>query len=500
MLQWIFGLRGKACLTGLAIACFCQRQPLRAVTLTDFGYQNLSINGKLASGSRPLLAIFVNFQGQDPLPFPITTYSNLVFNTSETPSMNGYYQACSDGGFSLARGGAIMLTLPASQNFSVYSNTYPPFIRDGVYSSNIIAQAMSSGRFDFASYDANHDGNISPDELSIMIIVSDVGWTFGGSRTSPTVSVPGINYTWGSGANDPHPNVALLGRQAPFTVWCEETEETWGALDIYGPDQLCLSMTLSPQSCTYDTSSLIGAYYYLDPWNRMELGWCQPRIYSLTAGGKATISAAQAGDPTSPIILYDPAQGPGEFFILEYRTSINSVYGPGYDQDAGNDESDPASYGLVIWHVQQNTSTHSYNFVTSPSGVTNTPANWSENSPNLIPGDIPVLWGGNSTTPNLKWINGTQTLTTIHVHPFNPGDNSITVEWLIAEDTWVDFNYTGSTQNGTFANPYKTMAAGIAAASYGGTLHLKTGTSSEMPTITKPLKIVGYNGPATIGQ
>ena len=246
--------------------------------------------------------------------------------------------------------------------------------------------------------------------------------------------------------------------------------------------------------------SLIGAYYYLDPWNRMELGWCQPRIYSLTAGGITTITAAQAGDPGSPIILYDPAQGPGEFFILEYRTSTNSVYGPGYDRDAGNDESDPVSYGLAIWHVQQNTSTHSYNFVTSPSGVTNTPADWSENSPNLIPSEVPMLWGSNSTTPNLKWINGTQTLTTIHIHPFNPGDNSITVEWLSAEDTWVDFNFTGSPQSGTFANPYNTMTAGIAAASYGGTLHLKTGTSSETPTITKRMNIVGYNGPATIGQ
>jgi hypothetical protein len=91
-------------------------------------------------------------------------------------------------------------------------------------------------------------------------------------------------------------------------------------------------------------------------------------------------------------------------------------------------------------------------------------------------------------------------VTHLHVRPFSPGDGSITVEVLSAEDTWVDFNYTGSPQTGTFSNPFNTIAAGIAAASYGGTLHLKTGTSSEMPTITKPLKIVGYNGPATIGQ
>jgi len=502
----VFSLRGKVCLIGLALGWLCQLEPLYAVSLTDFGYQNRSINGKLASGSRPLLAIFVNFAGQTPLPKSISYYSNLVFSTSQAPSMNGYYQASSDGGFSLARGAAILLSLPASQSFLVYSNLYPPFTRDEVYASNIIAQAMLSGQFNFASYDANHDGHITPDELSIMIVTSDIGEAgFGGSRTSPTVSVPGANYDWGSGPNDNYPNVAMIGANPPFIVWCEELEETWGASDIYGPfagsasDQECLSMTLSPQSCFFDTSSLIGSYYYLDPWNRMELGWCQPRIYSLTAGGIATISAAQAGDPTSPIILYDPAQGTREFFILEYRTSTNSLYGPGYDKDAGNDGGDPVTYGLVIWHVQQD-SNHNFTYVTSPSGVTNTPANWAENSPNLIPGDVPVLWGSNSTTHALKWINGTQTVTTIHVQPFNPGDNSITVEWLSAEDTWVDFNFSGSPQSGTFSNPYKTMAAGISAASYGGTLHLKTGTSSETPSITKRMNIVAYNGPANIGN
>jgi hypothetical protein len=495
----VFNVRRNICLIVLALGWLCQLDSLYAVSLTDFGYQNLSVNGKLATGSRPLLALFVNFAGQTPLPKSISYYSNLVFNTSQTPSMNGYYQACSDGGLSLARGAAILLSLPASQRFEVYSNLYPPFTRDVVYASNIIAQAMISGQLNFASYDANHDGHITPDELSILIVTSDVGELgFGGSRTSPTVSVPGANYDWGSGPNDPYPNVAMIGSNPPFIVWCEELEETWGASDIYGPDQLCLSMTLSPQSCFYDTSSLIGSYYYLDPWNRMELGWCQPRIYSLTAGGSATISAAQAGDPTSPIILYDPAQGTSEFFILEYRTSTNSVYGSGYDKDAGNDGGDPVSYGLVIWHIQQD-SNHNFTYVTSPSGVTNTPAVWAENSPNLIPSEVPVLWGSNSTTPALKWISGAQTVTTVHVQPFNLGDNSITVQWLSAEDTWVDFNFTG-TPNGTFSNPYTTMAAGIAACSYGGNLHVKTGTSSETPTITKPMHIVGYNGPANIGN
>ncbi len=87
----------------------------------------------------------------------------------------------------------------------------------------------------------------------------------------------------------------------------------------------------------------------------------------------------------------------------------------------------------------------------------------------------------------------------MHVKPFSQGDGAISVEWLTAADVWVDFNFTGS-QSGTFDNPYNTMAAGVNATPYGGTLHLKQGTSAESLTITKLMSIVGYNGPATVGR
>ena len=501
--QVINGMLGKAQTVMVVLVVLLLAQSLRAVTLADFGYQNWKVNGTLATGSRPALVILVNFPGQT-LPQSASFYSNTVFNAAQT-SMNGFYQAVSDGAFGIRPGGVVSLTLPHSQCFTNYEiqGVTPPFAGDPIYVSNIVANAMSSGQFNFSAYDARHDGHITPDELAILIISADTSLSglFGGSRPCPTVSVPGLNYDWGPGTNDPFPAVALMGYFSPFIVWCEELEETWGTKDIYDANMYCPSMTLSPQSCFFNYSQMnfvFGSYYYLDPWDRLELGWCRPRIYSLTAGGIATISAAQAGDPTSPIILYDPARGPGEFYILEYRTSTNSVYGPGYDLGAGNDLSNPVSYGLVIWHVQLNAG---YNFikVTDPNGITNTTSVWSENSPDLTPGQEPVLWGSNAYTPNLKWMDGTPTLTTIHVKPFNPGDNTITVEWLSAEDTWVDFNYNGSPQSGTLSNPFNTMAAGISGVSYGGTLHLKTGASAETPVVTKPMKIVGYNGPASVG-
>jgi M6 family metalloprotease-like protein len=472
--------------------------PGQLAPLSSFGYQHMNVNGQLALGAHPILVIFVNFQGQTPLPHTFSYYSNLVFSTSETPTMNGYFQANSDGRFSLT-GGAILLNLPASQSFTVYSNLYAPFTRDEVWASNIIAQAMISGQFNFAAYDTAHTGHITPQQLSITIVTSDTGETgFGGSRPVPPngvgkVTVPGLTYDWGYGPNDSFPNVAIIGESPSFVVWCEETQETMGALDIYGDQGW--SYRLSTQSSYSPTYFGI---YYLDPWNRMSLGWCSPRVESLTAGGKITIAAEQAGDPTAPVILYDPAHGTSEYWILEYRTQT-SPYGSGYDATvAGN--------GLAVWHIQQDSS---HNLITTVSNkVTGgrQQTDWNEGPPNLTWGSS-SLWGSDSVTPNLTFLNGdtnalnsTPTLTHLHVMPFSQGDGSITVEWLSTEDTWVDFGYSGSTQNGTFNNPYNTIAAGVNACSYGGTLHIKAGSTPAAITMTKPMKVVAYGGPATIGN
>ncbi len=65
---------------------------------------------------------------------------------------------------------------------------------------------------------------------------------------------------------------------------------------------------------------------------------------------------------------------------------------------------------------------------------------------------------------------------------------------------WVDFNY-GSGGNGTFGNPYNTLAAGLSAVASGGTIEIEGGYySAETPAITKAVSIFAYNAPTTIGQ
>jgi len=68
---------------------------------------------------------------------------------------------------------------------------------------------------------------------------------------------------------------------------------------------------------------------------------------------------------------------------------------------------------------------------------------------------------------------------------------------------WVDFNYSGP-QDGTYLNPYSTLAQGVTAVPTGRTIVINStvqpSTSSETMTITKAMLITSVNGPATIGH
>jgi hypothetical protein len=70
--------------------------------------------------------------------------------------------------------------------------------------------------------------------------------------------------------------------------------------------------------------------------------------------------------------------------------------------------------------------------------------------------------------------------------------------------TWVDFTYQGATQNGSYVNPYKTMAGGIGAVTTGGTIAIngivQPSKSSETPSIMKAMNIITVDGPSTVGN
>lgn len=423
-----------------------------------------------------------NIQPVAPFTHSAAYFDSLIFDPTHpltSQSVNSYYLENSNGRFIWTRAGIIgPIRFPASQR----RFTYPGADRSSAYYSNMIASAMQSG-FNFQQYDSNADGEITPDELQIMIITNDSDVA---NRDAGFTKPAGFTYgirAW---------QVAALSDLNDFASRCHELCHGIGAQDLYGAGGLSQNLTL--MGATLGGPPNNTTTYHLDPWHKMQFGWSEPRIRSIRTGGVETIAAAQMLQPDAPIIYYDPIRGTNEFFIFEYRTA-SSPNGGGYDtQVAGN--------GLVVWHVQQNSSHDIFAVpsLTVPQGTDNTV--WAEGPPSFGRGSNSV-WTAASPSAYLKWADGTQTSTRFVVRPFNFGDGSIIVEAHAEYDSWVDFAYPGApffSENGEFATPFNTLQEGVAGVGYGGFLNFKSGTSAATGTITKPMTLRSYGGQVTIGR
>ena len=225
---------------------------------------------------------------------------------------------------------------------------------------------------------------------------------------------------------------------------------------------------------------------YPDPWHRMAFGWCEPRIFPLTGSGTAVLPVATAGDPTNPVLLWDPNDpSMTDFWLLEYRNPQLGEY----------DVSVPGT-GLALWYVQQNAD---HNLVILADG---TRMNWNMGpyGPDYpYPVSNSKLWGSGATTDLLAHTGPLgQTAYRVRVYPFQPGDTSITVEWF--PELWVDFAFAGLIEAGTFGAPFNTLAEGVTACPPGGVVHVKAGTSAEKPVLNKRLTLRSYGGTAFIGR
>ena len=112
--------------------------------------------------------------------------------------------------------------------------------------------------------------------------------------------------------------------------------------------------------------------------------------------------------------------------------------------------------------------------------------------------DITVGNDTNSVSPNLYFAVPGYDLCSGLGSP--NGTNLINSLALFGGILWVDFNYFGPFQFGTFDFPYKTLAGGSGVLQSGGTMAIKAGHSTEILTISKPMTIISSGGVATIGQ
>lgn len=376
-----------------------------AQSLEDFGYRKMGN----AKGLRPLLLIVAHYDGGAPFAQgkDKNYYASLVFSLQgQDRSVANYFLAVSNGRFSWRVGGVVEVNLAVADAF-VQGGAGTDIAR----SNRAILKAMQNG-FNFAQFDANGDGAVDSNELGVLIIQN---------ARRPNDGVPDTAYNRSTGClRTNNSAVSFCGQaanveqNASFMSIAHELNHQLGALDLYGNGRLNNDVTL--MGPTVYTNYDDGRSYYLDPWHRLQLGWVEPRIRDLRAPGTEFLHAQQSARSDAPVILYDSARGVSEFFIVEYR----SRRAPG----VSNYDSEVASEGVALWHVQQDEN--------KVPTILEDPHEWAvfhAGAPELKRGGN-LLWKSSEVTPALQWLDGSSSPARIFIPPFVNGASTIAFSWV----------------------------------------------------------------------
>jgi M6 family metalloprotease-like protein len=386
---------GVTLLAGLSAAA-------SAVTLEEFGYGHMRppnrANGAEAKGIRPLLTILAELDGMPKFAHDRAYYDLLIYNTFAR-SVSGYFLVNSNGRFTWTRAGEGTTQI---LKFSADVLAKPEMERIG----HILKTAVEESGLKLSQFDENRDGSVTTDELGILMIdnFSAIG---GANRDTDPVCVQPSGSTVSLCTR-----VAAVGHQTGLLTLCHELAHTLGGDDLYGAN------------CHSDYLTLMGGCgtgipddrttFHLDPWHKMQLGWCEPRVRSLGAIGTEFLPAANMVRPDAPVLLYDPGRGTSEYFMLEYRSARNRS-GLHYDEDV-------AGTGLVVWHVKQDANKDAIEIPGFGVSV------YSEGAPGLVAGGNGV-WESQRITPVLRWLGGASTGVRVQVRPFAPTDSGIVIDW-----------------------------------------------------------------------
>jgi M6 family metalloprotease-like protein len=277
-------MRALLCLQPAAwcAAMFFSATPGTAATLADFGHGNMKVNGKAALGVRPAVIILLDLANTGTFSHPSSYYSDYVFNpnnatTAGVRSVNGYLLANSHGRFSIAPAGVGIVgpvQLSASDRMAALGND--------VMRAGLAINAAALAGFNFAPFDSNGNGQITTDELLILIFDNSSTADSGAARSAnPTGLNPNNTlsaFTPPGSSVSMLMNVVILTQSVSFATLCHELCHLLGAKDLYGIwNQTCHGGNYTLMSCTITNPDDLFTYH-LDAWHKMQLGWVEPRI------------------------------------------------------------------------------------------------------------------------------------------------------------------------------------------------------------------------------
>jgi M6 family metalloprotease-like protein len=314
-----------------------------------FGHGTMTVNGRRAVGSRPLLVILVQYSDFN-FRSPHTTnyFRNLIFGNllSGTRTIAGYFYWNSDFTFWWSEAAVLQVTMPDDpatptwdeSSFAFWSTTNGAN-NIGKHGRMVLTAAATAG-FNFAGFDTDGNGRVETNELGVLVInASPAGANCGQTRGHNALNANGKSLAL-------YPSFVDEG--VGFATIAHEFFHQLGTDHIYGNPRINSRYSSLAATCAGEN---FHEYFHADAWHKMRLGWIEPRVVSTRApGGSAYLNAPQNFQtPTEdkrPILLFDPARQSSakEYFLLEYRRRTAGAVN-------GYEASLPAE-GLLVWWVR----------------------------------------------------------------------------------------------------------------------------------------------------
>ena len=245
----------------------------------------------------------------------------------------------------------------------------------------------ASAHFDFAKYDKDKDGHITGDELAVIVALPQ-DQPYGTFRTVE-VAIGGAVSPMSFDIADMY--VSSLPSQRLATVGGfshELAHAIYGAGDMYTNGNPARPGMYSAMDNNWSAT-------HLDPFHKLKSGWLPPAVIELSAwaGGEVWLDHVEAGLDT--VILYDPARGDDEYFVVENRWG-GTPDAPNYDAPLPED-------GIVVWHIIEDSAAA---LAYPPPGVSDTVwgalsiSDWARTSVRRfgpLAGPLKLVWGDGSS-------------------------------------------------------------------------------------------------------
>lgn len=310
-------------------------------------------------GSQPLLVIYADFTPSVRVGSTAASLYDKFFGA--TGSVRHYYQTVSYGHLSiepaaennvslggLVNDGIVSVTLNYAHpnTGSAIDNRNRNITRDAVIAANQYV--------DFSQFDRDGDGNLSPAELHIIIVVagyersfssSPCGasvwghhWGLGGSVAAPVLDGKIVARTYATFGEWHCRTSSAPGHEATIGIMAHELGHNLGLPDLYDSDGSSRGVGGWSIMAGGGWNGLVlpgDSPAHFDPWSKFFQGWTTPTLVTGTLANQSI--AASAATPQIYQLLPGTASS-GEYFLIENRQRVNY------------DAAIPGT-GLLIWRI-----------------------------------------------------------------------------------------------------------------------------------------------------